>query len=183
LSDGFVAKQFAFNRIFMRKLLKLLVSKRTIIQAVIGISLYIAVSHYHISLWWLLVPGAITGMIFGKVFCRWMCPLGFFMELMMGMNSDQKFKQMYQYHKIGCPIAWMQGLMNRLSLMKIKVNVDTCRSCGVCDKECYIAALEPTKFSLYKPGKKNPGNAYACSKCLGCVSVCPNGSLSYKPGR
>ena len=167
----------------MQKFLKLLISKRTIIQAFIGVSLYLLFSHYNIYLWWLIVPGVLTGLLFGKVFCRWMCPLGFFMELIMGMNSSQKLKQMYQYHKIGCPIAWMQGVMNRFSFLKIKLNTDTCKSCGLCDKQCYIATLEPENYSLFKADKKRPGSAYACSKCLSCVSVCPNGSLRYKGGR
>ena len=163
----------------MQKFLKLLISRRTIIQAVIGVSIYILFSHYNIFLWWLLIVGLVTGMFFGKVFCRWMCPLGFFMERVIGMNPNQKFRQMYQYHKIGCPIAWMQGALNRISLLKIKVSADTCKSCGLCDKQCYIASLEPEKYSLYKVDMKRPGAAYACSKCLSCVSVCPNGSLRY----
>jgi len=167
----------------MQKFLKLLISRRTIIQAVIGVSIYILFSYYHIFLWWLLIVGLLTGMFFGKVFCRWMCPLGFFMEMIMGMNSNLKLKQMYQYHKVGCPIAWMQGALNRVSFMKIKLNADTCKTCGLCDKQCYIATLEPEKYSLYKADKKRPGSAYACSKCLSCVSVCPNGSLRYKGGR
>lgn len=97
----------------------------------------------------------------------------------MGINANMKLKQMYQYHKIGCPIAWMQGALNRVSLLKIKLNENTCKSCGFCDKQCYIATLEPEKYSLYKVGKKRPGVAYACSKCLSCVSACPNGSLRY----
>ncbi|SDB85524.1 4Fe-4S binding protein [Williamwhitmania taraxaci] len=167
----------------MQKFLKTLISRRTIVQAVIGVSLYLLFSRYNISLWWLLVPGVLTGLLFGKVFCRWMCPLGFVMELIMGMDSSQKLKQMYQYHKIGCPIAWMQGVMNRMSVLNIKLNFETCKTCGLCDKQCYIATLEPEKYSLYKAGKKRPGDAYACSKCLSCVAVCPNGSLRYKGGR
>jgi NAD-dependent dihydropyrimidine dehydrogenase PreA subunit len=26
----------------------------------------------------------------------------------------------------------------------------------------------------------NPGDSYTCSKCLKCVEVCPNGSLTFK---
>jgi polyferredoxin len=47
--------------------------------------------------------------VFGKVFCRWVCPLGLMMEFMMGMSPDGKIKGMYQYHKIGCPIAWISS--------------------------------------------------------------------------
>jgi ferredoxin len=87
---------------------------------------------------------------------------------------------MYMYHKIGCPIAWISGLLNRVSFFRIKLNVDTCKTCGICDKKCYIVAMEPAKYSIYQPGKAKPGTSYTCSKCLECVASCPNGSLKYK---
>jgi polyferredoxin len=163
----------------MQKLSKLLISQRIIILAVIGGLMFLAISHFHISLWYVLLFGIATGVIFGKVFCRWMCPMGFIMEFIMGRNPDSKFAAMYQYHKMGCPIAWISGLLNKWSIFKIKLNLETCKNCGLCDKQCYISTLDPTKFSLYKADKIDPGSSYSCSKCLKCVEVCPNGSLSY----
>ncbi len=164
----------------MRKVLKFLVNIRVIILAVLGVSLYLAISHFHISLWWVLLVGVVTGVIFGKVFCRWVCPMGLMMELLMSMSPDSKIKGMYQYHKLGCPIAWISGWLNKFSWLQIKLNTDTCKNCGICDKQCYLVTMEPEKFSLYKPLKMKPGNNYSCSKCLKCVAACPNGSLKYK---
>jgi len=164
----------------MNNFLKLIVDKRTIILSIIGASLFYAISQYHISLWYILLVGAITGVIFGKVFCRWVCPMGLIMEMIMNMNPDGKIRQMYQYHKLGCPIAWVSGWLNKFSLFRIKLNNDTCKNCGICDKECYIVAMEPVKYSLYKPKMEKPGDSYTCSKCLKCVATCPNGSLTYK---
>lgn len=165
----------------MRKVLKVLVSNRMIILSVLGVLLYLAISQYHVSLWYILIAGSVTGVIFGKVFCRWVCPMGLIMEILMGMAGDDgKIKQMYQYHKIGCPIAWISGFLNKYSFFRIKLNEDTCKSCGICDKKCYIVAMEPAKYSLYKPAKSKPGDSYTCSKCLQCVAACPNGSLKYK---
>jgi polyferredoxin len=164
----------------MQKLSKILISKRVIVLAVIGVFIYIGITKYQISLWYILLLGVTTGVVFGKVFCRWMCPMGFLMELIMGSNSKSKFSSMYQYHKMGCPIAWISGYLNQWSLFKIKLNFDTCKNCGLCDKQCYISTLEPTKYSLYEENKINPGNSYSCSKCLKCVEVCPNGSLKFK---
>ena len=62
----------------------------------------------------------------------------------------------------------------------IKLNEYTCLDCGICDKKCYIVAMEPAKYSLYKPVMTKPGESYTCSKCLECVASCPNGSLTYK---
>lgn len=163
----------------MRKALKLLVSTRVYILAALGISLYIAVTQFQISLWYVLLAGTILGVIFGKVFCRWGCPMGLVMELMMSLSSDGKIRQMYQYHKVGCPIAWISGWLNKVSLFRIQVNQDSCITCGKCDKQCYIVAMEPQKYSLYKPTMQEPGSSYTCSKCLQCVVACPNNSLKY----
>ena len=164
----------------MRKLLKFLVNKRIIILSLLGVSTYLAVSHYNISLWWVLAVGIVSGVVFGKVFCRWVCPMGLIMELFMSMSPDGKIRQMYQYHKLGCPIAWVSGWLNKFSLFRIRINNDSCKNCGICDKECYIVSMEPQKFSLYKPSMLKPGDSYTCSKCLQCVAACPNGSLTYK---
>ena len=164
----------------MRKVLKFLVKSRIVILSVMGVSLYIGVSHFHISLWLVLIAGVITGAIFGKVFCRWICPIGLMMELLMGLMPNGKINQMYQYHKLGCPIAWISGWLNRYSLLKINLDAESCKNCGICDKKCYIVAMEPSKFSLYKPELERPGRTYTCSKCLECIAACPNGSLKYK---
>ncbi len=164
----------------MRKVLKVLADSRMIILSVMGVALYLGISKYDISLWYILLAGAVMGVVFGKVFCRWVCPMGLIMEIMMSMSGDGKIRQMYQYHKIGCPIAWISGFLNKYSFFRIKLNEDTCKNCGICDKKCYIVEMEPAKYSLYKPMKDKPGDSYTCSKCLQCVAACPNGSLTYK---
>ena len=164
----------------MNKIIKVIISKRFIILSVLGVTLFLAISQFQISLWYILLAGIILGVVFGKVFCRWICPMGLIMELMMSMSPDGKFRQMYQYHKIGCPIAWISGWLNRISVFKIQLNAESCKNCGICDKKCYIVAMEPVKYSLYKPKMEKPGNSYTCSKCLQCVASCPNGSLTYK---
>ena len=163
------------------RFVKFLADKRFYFQVVIGIAIYIAINRFHISLWWMLGAGTFLGIIWGKVFCRWMCPIGIMMELFMKMNVDASFKNMYQYHKIGCPVAWISGLLNRISLFRIRVDSDTCKSCGLCDKACYMPSIDKQKFSLYKADLLNPAQSYSCSKCLKCVEKCPNGSLSFKP--
>ncbi len=163
----------------MKKYLRVLVNNRVTILAVLGASLYYFVENYQISLWYILLAGTAIGIIFGKVFCRWICPIGLIMELMMSISPDGKFRQMYQYHKLGCPIAWISGWLNKYSIFKINFKDDACKNCGLCDSKCYIVAMEPKKYSLYQTTKVNPGSNYACSKCLQCVAACPNDSLMY----
>lgn len=155
-----------------------IIALRFFILAGIGASLYYLVSVHHISLWYVLAGGALTGVLFGKVFCRWMCPMSIIMELIMNLSGD-KNAAMLQYHKLGCPIAWVSGWLNRYSIFSISRNKNTCTSCGLCDKSCYISTLEPDTYSLYKKSKENAGNSYTCSRCLKCVAACPNSSLSY----
>jgi polyferredoxin len=161
------------------KVNKSVIANRRLTQALIGILVIIAISYYKVNILYLISVGAITGIIFGKVFCRWMCPIGFVMELIMGSNPDSKQQQMYNYHKIGCPVAWISGMTNRFSLFKIKRDVSLCTTCGKCDKECYISTLN-NDFSLYKNNKKDPALEYGCSRCLKCVEVCPTNSLDFK---
>jgi polyferredoxin len=160
---------------------KIMANKRFYIQLVLGIIVFIAVSYYKVSLWWLLGIGTITGIIWGKVFCRWACPIGNMMEFIIKLSPDSSLQNMYMYHKIGCPIACTSGLLNKFSWYKIKLNKETCLSCGKCDKVCYMPSLNKEKFSLYKPNKTNPSVNFSCSKCLSCIENCPNGSLSFKP--
>jgi polyferredoxin len=161
-------------------LVSVLSKNRKVIHVIVGLAVYLAVSYCHISLWWVVGFGLAIGVIYGKVFCRRMCPMGIMMEFMMKLSPNDSLKNMYQYHKIGCPIAWISGWLNKISLYKIKLNADTCKNCGLCDKACYMPSLDKQKFSLYKPGMVNPSENFSCSKCLQCVEKCPNGSLTYK---
>jgi len=154
--------------------------RRRIIQAVIGVATYLVVSYFQISIWWVVAFGSALGIVWGKVFCRWMCPMGIMMEFIMKLSPNDSFKNMYQYHKIGCPIAWISGWLNKISLYKINVDLDTCKNYGLCDKACYMPSLDKQKFSLYKPAMINPAESFSCSKCLQCVEKCPNGSLTFK---
>jgi|GEM_PF-6765963 len=102
-----------------QRIAKLLIAARLGILLLLGVGTYFLISVYHISLWWILAAGAVSGIIFGKVFCRWVCPMGIMMELMMTFSSD-KNAALLQYHKLGCPIAWVSGWLNRMSLFGIR---------------------------------------------------------------
>ncbi len=158
---------------------KIIIPKRRIIQALAGLGIYTLTSYFHIPILYVLIGGSFTGIILGKVFCRWICPLGFIMELMMGGNKKgSEASQMYQYHKLGCPIAWVGGFLNKYSFFRITRDQESCTSCGICDKTCYISSLNE-EYSLYQDDKSKSGDAFSCSRCLECVASCPKGSLKY----
>ncbi len=148
------------------------------IQILAAVLIVMSQQYFGYSIWYLVAAGSALGIIFGKVFCRWGCPIGLVMEVMTGSNPDAKMQQMYMYHKVGCPVAWVSGLLNRISIFKIKRNSESCTACGKCDNTCYISTLN-TEYSLYKEDKKLPDRSYSCSKCLACVDSCPQKSLTY----
>lgn len=158
-------------------LLHKLISARRIVQGLFAAAVYGALTLLQLPLLYILALGAGLGLLFGKVFCRWMCPIGFIIELLLRRKGDSA-EQMYMYHKMGCPIAWISGFLNRSSLFTIRRDTDSCTDCGICDKSCYITSLNK-EFSHFKTGKKAPAAAYSCSRCLECVASCPQNSLSY----
>ncbi|MHB1392504.1 MAG: 4Fe-4S binding protein [Clostridia bacterium] len=159
-------------------MIKTIIRNRRIIQGLIGALILAATIYFEVSIWIIVFIGLVSGIIFGKVFCRWMCPLGFIMELTLGGNSGTRNLQLYNYHKLGCPIAWISGFMNRFSLFKIRKDNSKCTSCGICDSNCYISTINK-EYSLYKNNKANPAIQFSCSKCLTCVEKCPSKSLKY----
>ena len=160
-------------------MLAAIISNRKWVQVLISGLILTSIIYFKVNLFYILLAGISAGIIFGKVFCRWMCPMGFVMELMMGDSSSNKQEQLYNYHKLGCPIAWVGGWLNKYSLFKIKKVQTKCVNCGICDQNCYITTFD-TEYSHYKTGKKTPAAHFSCSKCLDCVAKCPTKSLRYK---
>ncbi len=146
------------------------------VQILISVILIFLLQTKLITIATIILVGSVLGFIFGKVFCRWMCPMGFIMELMTGKND--KAKSLYMYHKLGCPIAWVSGLLNKVSLFTIGHRIaKECKECGICDKTCYVTTFN-NKYSLYQKDKINPASSYTCSRCLECVDSCPTGRLA-----
>lgn len=157
-----------------------LAAARMGVLVVLGFVTFTAVSYWNVSLWWILGVGIVSGAIFGKVFCRWVCPLGLMMEMIMNATGN-KHAALYQYHKLGCPIAWMSGWLNRVSLFGVRLDSAACTQCGACDKACYIAQIEPQRFSVFETAKLAPDKTFTCSRCLACVTACPSGALTFSP--
>ncbi len=162
-----------------RGLLRRVVSVRRAVQATVGVLLYLAVVQWDIGIGWVILAGSATGLLLGKFFCRWMCPMGAVMELILGAGDPNgRGRSLYNYFKVGCPIAWAGGFLNRVSLFRVKVGDPArCTGCGACDKACYVAEFAPG-HSLFRKGQVNPSLNYSCSRCLQCVQSCPTGALT-----
>lgn len=159
-------------------LLQRVVSLRRVVQVAVGAALWFAVAGGHTTLTVVIVAGSLAGVVLGKFFCRWMCPLGAIMETLLGMDDpDGRHRALYGYFKIGCPISWAQGLLNKVSLWRVRVDPAQCTHCNRCDKACYVAQLAPG-HSLHAGEKTNASTHFSCSRCLQCVGACPTGALS-----
>lgn len=148
------------------------------IQIVFSLLVFMIAAYVPNGLLYVLLASVVLGAVFGKIFCKWMCPMGLIKGIMMqNMSEDQQKSHMFNYYKVGCPISWIQGFLNKYSLFKIRKD-DACISCGKCDKVCYIPTFDQTK-SVYKDKKQKAHEAFNCSKCLKCVETCPVNSLKY----
>jgi polyferredoxin len=102
------ARRGPATRAWLRKL----VSARRAVQIATGAAIYLAIARFNLGLGIVLVVGSAVGIVFGKFFCRWLCPMGALMELLLGLTGDEagRTRSFYNYFKVGCPIAWAGGL-------------------------------------------------------------------------
>lgn len=74
------------------------------------------------------------------------------------------------YCNIICPVGTLLGLISRHSLLKITINSDGCRSCGLCEDIC--------KAGCINAKKKEVENA-RCVTCFNCLSFCKYNAIIY----
>ncbi len=69
-----------------------------------------------------------------------------------------------------CPLGALLGLISRFSLLNRFVK-NGCNDCSICIDNCSINAID-----------KDPRNTLKdeCIRCLKCLSICPNSSVSFK---
>lgn len=90
----------------------------------------------------ILLTTVTLSILFFRPFCKWICPLGAF-----------------------------YALLNRVSLLKIRVAQDKCVSCGRCQKACKMDV----------DVLKTP-NHTECIRCGMCIHACPTSALQFQYG-
>ena len=90
----------------------------------------------------ILIIVVVLSVVFYRPFCKWICPLGAF-----------------------------YALMNKVSLLGIKVDEHKCVSCGKCARVCKMDV----------DVIKTP-NSTECIRCGKCITACPTDALSFHYG-
>ncbi len=98
----------------------------------------------HLFTWKLavLIAVVVLSVLFYRPFCKWICPLGAF-----------------------------YALMNRVSLLGIRVDACKCVSCGKCSKVCQMDV-----------DVVRAPNHVECIRCGKCIGACPVDAISYRYG-
>ena len=90
----------------------------------------------------ILVVVAVLSVLFYRPFCKWLCPLGAF-----------------------------YALLNKVSLLGMKVDKNKCVSCGKCAKACKMD-VDVTKSTDHAE----------CIRCGMCIRACPTNAVSFRYG-
>lgn len=98
----------------------------------------------HLFTWKLavLIAVVVLSVLFYRPFCKWICPLGAF-----------------------------YALMNKVSLLGIRVDACKCVSCGKCSKVCQMDV-----DVVHAP------NHAECIRCGKCIGACPVDAINYRYG-
>ena len=73
-----------------------------------------------------------------------------------------------------CPVGTLLSLISRFSLLKIHFDIDKCRNCSMCSKNCKASCID---------FKTHTVDASRCVVCGDCIESCKFGalSLSHRP--
>ena len=73
-----------------------------------------------------------------------------------------------------CPVGTVLGFLSRFSWFKIRFDVDKCRDCSLCSKNCKASCIDYKTHTV---------DYSRCVVCGNCVDKCKFGALSYAPGK
>ena len=69
-----------------------------------------------------------------------------------------------------CPVGTFLSLLSRFSFLKINFDVDKCKNCSLCTKNCKASCID---------FKTHTVDHSRCVVCGDCISVCKHGALKY----
>ena len=72
-----------------------------------------------------------------------------------------------------CPLGAFLGVMARWNILKIKIDMDKCTKCNLCNIQCETQAI---------PFPEEKWKSPECIYCFTCSSVCPTAAIDFKIG-
>jgi len=75
-----------------------------------------------------------------------------------------------------CPFGFVGWIVEKFSTFKIRVNYNTCISCGKCADACPSTVME----AILKQDKLTIPDCFSCGTCM---EVCPTKSVNFAPGK
>ena len=84
--------------------------------------------------------------------------------VLIGSATVERF-----YCRVLCPLGALYGLLNRISVYRLKFDGAKCVECGRCGRSCPMS-IEPTADQ----------NSIECVRCGRCTAICPKRALEFK---
>ncbi len=69
-----------------------------------------------------------------------------------------------------CPVGTLLGMLSRFSFLKINFDVEKCKNCSLCTKNCKASCIDYKTHTV---------DASRCVVCGDCMKVCKHGALKY----
>jgi ferredoxin len=73
-----------------------------------------------------------------------------------------------------CPVGTVLGFMSRFSLFKPVIDVEKCRKCGLCERNCKASCINVKNLTI---------DSSRCVTCFNCIEKCSFGAIKYAPVR
>lgn len=69
-----------------------------------------------------------------------------------------------------CPVGTVLGFISKYSLLKVQIDTDKCKNCGLCEKRCKSSCLNAKEHKI---------DYSRCVACFDCIDECKHGAVSY----
>lgn len=69
-----------------------------------------------------------------------------------------------------CPVGTVLGYLSKCSLLKIEIDTEKCRSCGLCGRACKAKCIDTKAHAV---------DHTRCVACMDCIGTCRDGAISY----
>ncbi len=74
------------------------------------------------------------------------------------------------YCNMICPVGTLLGFVSKISIFRIRFNVDKCTRCGRCSLACKSSCIDFLHENI---------DVSRCVACFNCIKICPDKALSY----